>query len=418
MEALFGYVATNRKSPKENKDSSSPRNLSSGTLGQIFVLDTRKSQNIAIVLKSLSVSRKDILDALMEGQGLDMDTLEKLNRIAPAEEEELQILGFGGDPARLADADSFLFHILKAIPSAFTRFSAMHFKLSYESEILQLKESIQTVELGCKELRTRGLFMKLLEAILKAGNRMNAGTSRGNAQAFNLSALKKLSDVKSTDGKTTLLHFVVEEVVRSEGRRCAINRGRSGGLTGINSENPREDKEKEYIMLGLPVVGGLSAEFSTVKKAACIDYESFAGSCEVLQSRVSEIRNLVSRCEEDSGRFAREMRGFLESAEAEIASLRKDQARTVELVKVTTEYYQAGASKEKNPIRIFVIISDFLGMVDRVCVEIARKAQKKRPGVAGVASSSTDSSRKTMRFPKLPPNFLSDRNSSESDSDS
>ena len=49
--------------------------------------------------------------------------------------------------------------------------------------------------------------MKLLEAILKAGNRMNAGTSRGNAQAFKLSSLRKLSDVRSSDGKTTLLHF-------------------------------------------------------------------------------------------------------------------------------------------------------------------------------------------------------------------
>ena len=63
--------------------------------------------------------------------------------------------------------------------------------------------------------------MKLLEAILKARNRMNAGTARGNAHACNLTALLKLSvsDVKSVDGKTTLLNFVVEEVVRPEGKR-------------------------------------------------------------------------------------------------------------------------------------------------------------------------------------------------------
>ncbi|KAK4789596.1 hypothetical protein SAY86_016900 [Trapa natans] len=426
MEALFGYVATNRKTVRESKNtaSTSAGALSPSKSGQIFILDTRKSQNIAIVLKSLSISRKDIFYALTHGRGLDSDTLEKLNRIAPTEEEQLQIIGFGGDPTRLADAESFLFHILKAIPSTFTRVSAMLFRMNYESEILQVRDSMKTLELGCKELRTRGLFMKLLEAILKAGNRMNAGTERGNAWAFDLSALKKLSDVKSTDGKTTLLHFVVEEVVRSEGRRCAMNRARnmnrSGSLMGVNSDSipsVKEHKEREYIMLGLPVVGGLSAEFSHVKKSASIEYESFAGSCAALQSRVSEIKQLVCRREEDGGRFPIEMEGFLESAEAEIDSLMKEQEGTMELVKATAEYYQAGASKEKGSshIKLFVIISDFLGMVDQVCVEIARNAQKKPLAVAGATSSSSDSSssRKTMRFPKLPQNFFSDDKSND-----
>ncbi|KAK4780817.1 hypothetical protein SAY87_016923 [Trapa incisa] len=435
MEALFGYVATNRKTASANKNiSSTPAGaLSPSKSGQIFILHTRKSQNIAIVLKSLSFSRKAILDALTRGRGLDSDTLEKLNRIAPTEEEQLQIIGFDGDPMRLADAESFLFHILKAIPSAFIRVSAMLFRMNYESEILQVRDSMKTVELGCKELRTRGLFIKLLEAILKAGNRMNAGTARGNAQAFDLSALKKLSDVKSTDGKTTLLHFVVEEVVRSEGRRCTMNRARnmnrSGSLTGVNSDSipsVKEDKDKEYIMLGLPVVGGLSAEFPNVKKAATIDYGSFTGFCAALQSRVSETKQLLRRCEEDGGRFPIEMMGFLESAEAEVASLRKEQEATMELVKATAEYYQAGASKEKGSshIKLFVIISDFLGMVDQVCVEIARNAQKKKtpapavPGAASSSSGSSSSSRKTMRFPKLLPNFFSDDNSNESRGDS
>ena len=49
---------------------------------------------------------------------------------------------------------------------------------------------------------------------------MNVGTFRGGAQAFKLDTLLKLSDVKGTDGKTTLLHFVVQEIIRSEGIRA------------------------------------------------------------------------------------------------------------------------------------------------------------------------------------------------------
>lgn len=435
MEALFGYVATNRKSPKGNE---TPKAINAPP-AQIFILDTRKSQNIAIILKSLYISRKEIIDALMEGHGLNAETLEKLSRIAPTEEEQSQILEFDGDPTRLADAESFLFHILKVVPTAFTRVNAMLFRSNYASEIKQLKESVQTLESACKELRTRGLFMKLLEAILKAGNRMNAGTSRGNAQAFNLNSLRKLSDVRSTDGKTTLLHFVVEEVVRSEGKRCVLNRNRSlsrssskqsssGSFSSTSSDHKmttfRDEREKEYVMLGLPVVGGLSSEFSNVKKAAAIDYDNFSVTCSVVSKKAEEIRRLIVSHSVKGG-FAREMDSFLEAAEEELKVLENEQKRVMEHVKKTTEYYQAGASKDKgaHPFQLFFIVKDFLVMVDQVCVEIARNLQRKRvTGSSGSLSFSTKntppSNRVTVRFPNLPENFMSDKSFGRSSSDS
>ncbi|PON46551.1 Formin, FH2 domain containing protein [Parasponia andersonii] len=435
MEALFGYVATNRKSPKGND---TPKALNAPP-AQIFILDTRKSQNIAIILKSLYISRKEIIDALMDGHGLNAESLEKLSRIAPTEEEQSQILEFDGDPTRLADAESFLFHILKVVPSAFTRLSAMLFKSTYGSEIAQLKESVQALESACKELRTRGLFMKLLEAILKAGNRMNAGTSRGNAQAFNLNSLRKLSDVRSADGKTTLLHFVVEEVVRSEGKRCVLNRNRSlsrssskqsSTTSDHNSASFKEDREREYVILGLPVVGGLSSEFSNVKKAAAIDYDTLSAACSVLSKKAEEVRRLIV-AQSVKGEFAREMESFLEASEEELKIVGREQTRVMEVVKKTTEYYQAGASKDKgaHPFQLFVIVKDFLVMVDQVCVEIARNSQRKR-GTGSSASSTSSFTAKTatttppsknrisVRFPNLPENFMSDKSFGRSSSDS
>ncbi|MBA0738782.1 hypothetical protein Gogos_012106 [Gossypium gossypioides] len=429
MEALFGYVATNRKSPTGDSSSKNTQSVNNGSPSQIMVLDARKSQNIAIVLKSLALSRRELLDALNEGQGLEADTLEKLMRIAPTEEEQSQILDFDGDPTRLADADSFLFHILKALPSAFTRLNAMQFRSNYDLEILHMKESLQALELGCKELRSQRLFMKLLEAILKAGNRMNAGTARGNAQAFNLTSLLKLSDVKSTDGKTTLLHFVVEEVVRSEGKKCFISRSHSLTRSSSRSSNSisgnstsKEDREKEYVTLGLPVVGGLSAEFTNVKKAAAIDFKIFSGTCSALAARVAEIKQLVLQCMADGkGGFVQEMKGFIEDAEEELKVIREEQKRVMDVVKRTTEYYQAGASKD--PFQVFIIVKDFLAMVDQVCVEIARNQQRRKSSTANYGSQSPNSqeSRTKMRFPVLPANFMADKsrsNSSNSDADS
>ncbi|KAK2636360.1 hypothetical protein Ddye_031152 [Dipteronia dyeriana] len=433
MEALFGYVASNKKSSPRADNSMNPTSPNSGSSAQILILDPRKSQNSAIVIKSLALSRKELLNALIEGRGLNAETIDKLTRISPTMEEQSRILGYDGDPTRLAYAESFHFHLLKAIPSAYTRLNAMLFRSNFESETLQLNEYLQTLELGCRELRTRGLFIKLLEAVLKAGNRMNAGTARGNAQAFNLTALRKLSDVKSSDGKTTLLHFVVEEVVRSEGKRCVLNRNRSlsrnsstSSNNSLNSDNSisKEGREKEYIMLGLPVVGGLSAEFSNVKKAATINYDTFSGIYPALSARATEIRELVSQCEDDGGEggFVREIKSFPATAEGELKALKEEQTRVMELVKTTAEYYQAGAGKHEGALKLqlFVIIKDFLGMVDQVCVEIARSLQRRKTSMGG-SSPKSPAGLRTVRFPNLPEHFLTDKSrstSSDSDSDS
>ncbi|KAK8627347.1 hypothetical protein V6N13_134960 [Hibiscus sabdariffa] len=416
MEALFGYVATNKKIPTIEKNTKNV-NTVSWSPAPIIILDARRSQNMAIVLKSLVLSRKELLDALNNGIGLDAETLEKLMRIAPTEEEQTQILDFEGDPMRLADAESFLFHLLKAVPSAFTRLSAMQFRSNYDLEVLQMKECLQTLDLGCKELRSQRLFMKLLEAILKAGNRMNAGTARGNAQAFNLTSLLKLSDVKSTDGKSTLLHFVVEQVVRSKGKECVASRShslsRSNSTTGNSTS--KEDRENEYIMLGLPVVGGLSAEFSNVKKAATIDFNTLSVTCSALVARVVETKQLVLQCADDGkGGFVQEMKRFIDDAENELKLLREEQERVMDNLRRTTEYFQAGASKD--PLQVFVIVKSFLGMVDQACVEIARNQQNRMSPTEnyGAQSPNSEESRIKKRFPMLPENFMSDKSRSHS----
>lgn len=211
------------------------------------------------------------------------------------------------------------------------------------------------------------IFLKLLEAILKAGNKINAGTSRGNAQRFNLSALRKLSNVKSTDGKTTLLHFVVEQVIRSKGRRGELNGNHILGRTfskrsktgDSNSKSSTlKERDNKYLKQRLPAVEGLSNEFTNVKKAVMIKLDTFINTCSALASRVVEIRELVTHCasSEKCG-FLKEMKGLLEECEEELKLVRNEQNRTMELVKGTTKYYQGGGSKEKwgYPLQLFVV---------------------------------------------------------------
>ncbi|CAD6249556.1 unnamed protein product [Miscanthus lutarioriparius] len=431
IEALFGTAAANRK-PK-SADSKESAGSSAGlghsnTPEQIFLLEPRKSHNISIILKSLTVGRDEIIDALRDGNTeLSTEVLEKLSRLNISKEEESTILKFSGNPDRLAPTEAFLLRLLLDVPNPIARVNALLFKVNYGAEVAQLKHSLRTLELASQELRTKGLFFKLLEAVLKAGNRMNAGTARGNAQAFNLTALRKLSDVKSTDGSTTLLHFVVEEVVRSE----------ESGLPSI--------------VTTASAAQAVLQEFANVKRAALVDYDAVVSECAILDSRLNEIKRLLETCSDDG--FARGLRGFVKAAEQELKALRREQERVLELVQKTTEYYHAGATKERNahPLQLFIVVRDFLGMVDQACVDIKRKVQQKKPApsssqpntaaaptvVAAATTAATkeatdaqaapaqkppeeaDSKRKRVmpRFPNLPVHFMKDSADSDSSSD-
>ncbi|VAI60978.1 unnamed protein product [Triticum turgidum subsp. durum] len=289
---------------------------------------------------------------------------------------------------------------------------------------------------------------------------------------------RKLNDVKSTDGGTTLLHFVIEEVVRAEGKRLAINRNytirRSGSLAkssvdggisaaGSAGQGPsREDRQNEYLNLGLPIVGGLSSEFANVKKAATVDYDVTANECAILGNRLAGIKKLLETCGDDG--FSRGLRGFVNAAEQELKALSGVQEKVLDLVQRTTEYYHAGATKDRNahPLQLFVIVRDFLGMVDQACVDIKRRLQQQKkppppssqPTSAAAASTAAkgpaeaakgaadgakavaggtaaappaqkpppeeaDSKRKRVmpRFPNLPAHFMKDGADSDSSSD-
>lgn len=201
---------------------------------------------------------------------------------------------------------------------------------------------------------------------------MNVGTIRGGAKAFKLDTLLKLADVKGTDGKTTLLHFVVQEIVRSEGFR--VSESIMGKINQISKGRNNQDKEEEYRRMGLDLVSGLSTELCNVKKTATIDLDVLASSVSNLSNGVAKLQHLVEKdlsMEEKNGNFVHSMRSFLSYADKNLKELQEDENCVLLHVREITEYFHGDVSKdESNPLRIFVIVRDFLGMLDHVCKEL------------------------------------------------
>ncbi|CAL4916282.1 unnamed protein product [Urochloa decumbens] len=363
IEVLFTNNAANAPSRDTPKKAGVPQCRS-----EEKVLDPKKAQNIAILLRALNVTLEEVSDALLDGNAecLGGDLLETLVKMAPTKEEELKLRNFTGDLSKLGSAERFLKAVLD-IPFSFKRVDAMLYRANFESEINYLRKSFETLEAACDDLKGSRLFLKLLEAVLRTGNRMNVGTNRGQAKAFKLDTLLKLADVKGTDGKTTLLHFVVQEIVRSEDAKSE---------KAPESQSRNIVKDEQFHKQGLKVVSGLSTELGNVKKAASMDFDVLHGYVSKLEAGLGKIKSVLlleTQCTQGQNFFAT-MHNFLKEAEMEIEKVRSEEKRALGRVKEITDYFHGDAAKEEaHPLRIFMVVRDFLSMLDHVCREVSQQ---------------------------------------------
>ena len=75
----------------------------------------------------------------------------------------------------------------------------------------------------------------------------------------------------------------------------------------------------------------------------------------------------------------------------------------MELVKKTNEYYLAVGSKNSmsNPFQLFIIVKDFVDMVNQACLELKKKLEKKNGGVEEAILSISPSKKMPLRFPNF-----------------
>lgn len=196
----------------------------------IKVLDSKRSQNVGIFVRSIHVDFAEIEFAIYhcDTSVISLETLQHIMEIK-ASKEELQMIEEAvatyteGSPP-LDAPENFLLRISQVSMSA-ERISCIVFQEEFDEQCIMVSRKLMIVKSLCEFLLENDGLKEVFSIILTLGNFMNGGNrQRGQADGFGLEILGKLKDTKSTDPKITLLHFIVKTYIeRCRKGGCAIN---------------------------------------------------------------------------------------------------------------------------------------------------------------------------------------------------
>ncbi|XP_035706771.1 protein cappuccino isoform X3 [Folsomia candida] len=219
-------------------------------LQSIKILDSKRSQNVGILIKSLNLDIEHVKQAIFEFDlsVINSEVLEKILEIraTPDESEALKGSVESCPDVPLDKPDQFLFDLL-SIPNYETRIKSLTFQCSYFESLSAVEGKLSNLALVCEQLTASKDLQKLLALILTYGNYMNGGNwERGQADGFKLEILPKLKETKANENNFTFLHFIVMKYIEVEGV--------------LSRENPEDAK--------LPV-----PEPSDIEKASCSNFD-------------------------------------------------------------------------------------------------------------------------------------------------
>ncbi|NWI10756.1 FMNL1 protein, partial [Crypturellus soui] len=182
---------------------------------KVTLIESNRAKNLAITLRKGGRSVQDICTAIetYDQQALSLDFLELLLRFLPTEYERTLIAKYEREqqpPEELSDEDQFMLRFSK-IPRLSERMNVMIFLGNFSDTAQLLTPQLNAIIAASMSLKSSTKLRNILEIVLAFGNYMNS-SKRGAAYGFRLQSLDALLEMKSTDRKQTLLHYLVRVI--------------------------------------------------------------------------------------------------------------------------------------------------------------------------------------------------------------
>merc|ERR1719471_2452703 len=207
----------NRKGGRDEQDQSSAHRVSTIKTPQLkSLMEHTRLKNVAIVKRRLpAMSLEEIIVAVnnLDNSALSMDAIELLQRTEPNTDEIKAYREYNlqkKDIMELTEEDRFMLKLSKVerLPA---KLEIMSFMSTFYELLHAIRPRIDSICLASKSTRNAKKFKKVPEIILAFGNYMNS-SKKGAAYGFKMSSLDSLSITKSSDKKTTIVHYLVDVV--------------------------------------------------------------------------------------------------------------------------------------------------------------------------------------------------------------
>ena len=182
---------------------------------EILVLDPKRSNQINIGIRSLPpASRLRDLIEMMDDISISRSEVEKLQSLIPGDEEVAQIkkaVKTAPNSVPLGKAEQFLL-MMNSIPGLEYRLKLWAFKVDFKAIEKEICSALLSLRLGMRAVRESQTFARLVAFVLTVGNCMN----RSKVPGFQLNYLAKLSGVKDTTKKQSLLHHITQLLMEQQ----------------------------------------------------------------------------------------------------------------------------------------------------------------------------------------------------------
>ncbi|KAI0504810.1 hypothetical protein KFK09_015763 [Dendrobium nobile] len=199
LETLFSAAVT----------KSEGRGKSATKSDKVHLIDLKRANNTEIMLTKIKMPLPDMMNAALtlDDSLLDGDQVENLIKFCPTKEEMELLKNYTGDRGNLGKCEQFFLELMK-VPRVEAKLRVFCFKIQFNAQTADIRKSLYAVDASCEEIRNSNKLKEIMKKILYLGNTLNQGTARGAAVGFRLDSLLKLSDMRATNNRMTLMHYL------------------------------------------------------------------------------------------------------------------------------------------------------------------------------------------------------------------
>ncbi|XP_068106081.1 protein diaphanous homolog 2 isoform X2 [Hyperolius riggenbachi] len=212
LSRLCQTFATHIRAVKTKEEEEEKKMVSAKKkVKELRVLDGKAAQNLSIFLGSYRMPYEEIKNIILQvdEEKLSESLIQNLIKNLPEQKELTALSQLKGEYEDLCEPEQFGV-VMSTVKMLRPRLNGILFRLTFDEHISNIRPDIMSVTLACEELKKSENFKRMLELVLLVGNFMNAGSRNAQSLGFNISFLCKIRDTKSSDQKTTLLHFLAE----------------------------------------------------------------------------------------------------------------------------------------------------------------------------------------------------------------